>query len=159
VLCDVARHGGQECGEPGACSARHFEIHLRHEDAARCNVDDTPEFLRHHRLERLLDQLDRGDHAADDAVQDLLPVHVVVFARWRPQVVGDENVGFRACSEQIGLTLRTGHIGGDCIHLDAERLAEVGRGCLGGVSVAAIDDDFAPGLRELLRARAAEPFA
>src|SRR5262245_21424711 len=157
--CDVARDGREESSQPGARAARYFEGYLRHQHAARSNVDDASEFSCYHLVESFLDQLDRRHHAANDALQDLLPADVVIVARRRPQVVGDENVGFRARGKQFALTLRTGNVGGDCRNLGTEHPADVGCRCFGVVAIAAVHNDLASRLCEFLRAGATEPLA
>ena len=70
-----------------------------------------PNFRLHHRVDRLLHQLDRHDHVADHAVDHLLAVELAEIAERRAGVVGDQDVRLGAGGEQRGLALRRGDVG------------------------------------------------
>ena len=68
----------------------------RHLHRARRDVDDAAELLRLHRVDHLLDQLDRDDHVADHAVDHLLPVELAEIAERRAGIVVHQDVRLRA---------------------------------------------------------------
>jgi hypothetical protein len=156
---DRARHAGQEGGQAGARAGRQIEAEQRHFHRARGDVDDAAEFFGDHRIDRLLDQLDRHDHVGDDAVDHLLPVEFAEVAERRAGIVVDQNVRLGTGLEQRLLTLRRSDVGGDRDDLGAGRLAEFGGGGGEALAVAAVDHDLAAGLGERLGAGAAEPAA
>ena len=118
-----------------------------------------PNFLGHHRVDRLLDELDGHDHVADDAVDHLLPVELAEIAERRAGIVIDQNIGLRAGGEQRLLAFRRGDIGHHRRDLGAGRLAQFLGGGGEAILVEAVDHDLAAGLGQAVGAGAAEPAA
>ena len=118
-----------------------------------------PNFLRDHRVDRLLDQLDRHDHVGDDAVDHLLPVELAEIAERRAGIVVDQDVGLGAGGEQRLLAFGRGDVRRDRRDLGAGRLAQFLGGGGEALLVAAVDHDLAAGLGQAVRAGAAEPAA
>ena len=87
-----------------------------------------PNFLADHRVDRLLDQLDRHDHVGDDAVDHLLPVELAEVAEGRAGIVVDQDVRLRAGVEQRLLALGRGDVGHHRNDLSAGHLAQFGGG-------------------------------
>ena len=59
-----------------------------------------PNFFFTHRIDDLLDQLDRHDHVADDAVDHLLPVELAKVAEGRPGIVVHQDVRLRQAAKR-----------------------------------------------------------
>src|SRR5262249_34377070 len=106
-----------------------------------------------------LDHFDRGDHATDDAVEYLLPADIVIIARWRSQIVGNEDIGLGACREQRRLAFGACDVGGDRDRFGSGSLADLSRGRLRAFAAATVDDDVTAGFRQFLRASTAQTFA
>ena len=125
---DGAGDAGEESGQAGARARRQIEADQRHFHRAGGDVDDAAEFLRHHRIDRFLDQFDRDDHVGDDAVEHLLPVEFAEVAKRRSGIVVDQNIGLGTGGEQRLLAFGRGDVGGHRDDLGAGASCEFGGG-------------------------------
>src|SRR5262245_18956114 len=143
-----ARDPGEKSGQTRARARGEIEARERHLHRTRGDVDDAAEFLGAHRIDDLLDALDRDHHVGDDAVDDVLTREFAKVAERRPPVVVHQNVRLRAGAESRRLACGRVDVADRGGHLGAGRLAQFRGGGIERFAVPPVDDHLAARLRE-----------